>query len=106
MVSRETSNKINHAKTPTADEFSDSLFFDQNDNILAKMTDVNGNIHNITLARHHKHARNKTNTEMLQRIKDSLADIRKRTLQILKKILFVSAQSSHFIMHGQHWISE
>ena len=41
MVSRETANKINHAKTPTADEFLDSLFFDQNDNILAKMTDVN-----------------------------------------------------------------
>ena len=54
MVSRETANKINHAKTPTADEFSDSLFFNQNDNILAKMTDVNGNIHNITLARHQK----------------------------------------------------
>ena len=35
MASRETANKINHAKAPSADEFLDSLFFDQNGNILA-----------------------------------------------------------------------
>ena len=81
IASRETANKINHAKTPSADEFLDSLFFDQNGNIFAKLANVNGNIHNIILVRHHKHARNKTYTEVLQGIKDSLADIRQRTCQ-------------------------
>ena len=68
IASRETANKMSRAKTPSADEFLDLLFFDQNGNILAKLTNVNGNIHNITLVRHHKHARNKTDTEVLQDI--------------------------------------
>ena len=33
-----------------------------------------------TLVQHHKHARNKTDTEVLQGIKDSLTNIRQRTL--------------------------
>ena len=34
MASRETANKINHAKTPSADEFLNSLYFVQNGNII------------------------------------------------------------------------
>ena len=49
MASRETANQTNHAKTTSAAEFFNSLFFDQNGNIIAKLTDVNGNIHNINL---------------------------------------------------------
>ena len=69
MASRETANKIKHPKTPSANEFLDSLFFDQTGNILVKLRDVNGNINNITLVRHHKYAQNKTNTEVLRALK-------------------------------------
>ena len=92
MASKETANKISHAKTPSADEFLDLLFLDENGNILIKLTDVNRNIHNVTLIQHHKHTQNKTDMEVLQGIKDSLANIRERTLTNIEEYgLFFNA---------------
>ena len=85
MASRETAKSINNVKPPSAEKFLDSLFFNQNDNILANLTNLSGNIHNITLVRHHKHNQNKTEVGMLHGIKDSLVDIKQRTLRNIEE---------------------
>ena len=49
------------------------------------LTDANVNMHSTTLVRHHKHAQYRNNKEVLQGIKDSLADIRQRTLTSIQE---------------------
>ena len=85
MASRETAKSINNAKTSSAEKFLDSLFFNQNDNILANLTNLSGNIHNITLVRHYEHNQNKTEVGMLHGIKDSLVDIKQNFTKYRRK---------------------
>ena len=58
-----------------------------------KLADVNGNIHNITLVRHHKHARK---SKLIQGIKDCLADIRQRTLTNIEENIVSQCSEQSF----------
>ena len=45
LTSRETAKNISNVKSPSAETVLVSLFFNQNDNILVKLADLNRNIH-------------------------------------------------------------
>ena len=98
MASRETAKNINNAKTLSAETFLDPLSFNQNGNILAKLTDI----HNATLFRHCKHNQNKTKVGMLQGIKDSLADIKQKTLRNIEENIVVHCVEQSF--YASFWI--
>ena len=73
-------DRVNELQTPNANEFKDSLRIDQNGNVLVD-TKVMGNNHTMMLNHPHKPSRHTTEAERLQKIKDSMVNLKERIVE-------------------------
>ena len=72
--------KVESMETPSADEFCDTLKFDQNGNLEGTLQ-IKGNNHNTILNRHSRQSRGRDQNLMLNDIKFKLTGLKKRLLE-------------------------
>ena len=83
-IAKKVASEVKMLNTTQADEFSSSLKFDENGNLLASLS-IGQNKHDILLCHHSKPSRNQARGDQIERLHNKLEDVKSRVLSNVKE---------------------